>query len=116
MLDAGHARRRAVLAVVLLDLGRIVPVEALIDRVWGKEPPASALNTLYGYVARLRSVIARASDPHISLSRRPGGYLLQAETEQLDLCRFGRLAAEAIADSDDKRGAGMLRQALGVWR
>ena len=116
VLDAGHARRRAVLAVLLLDLGRVVPVEALIDRVWGEEPPASVLNTLYGYVARLKSVIAKASDPRVTLSHRPGGYLLQAEAGQLDLCRFRRLAAEAAVGSDDKRGAGLLRQALGLWR
>jgi len=116
VLDPGHARRRAVLAVLLLDLGRVVPVEALIDRVWGEQPPASVLNTLYGYVARLRSVIAKASDPRVTLSRRPGGYLVQAEAEQLDLCRFRRLAAEAVAGSDDRRGAGLLRQALGLWR
>ena len=115
-LDAGHARRRAVLAVLLLDLGRIVPMEALIDRVWGQEPPASALNTLYGYVARLKSVIGGASDPGVTLSRRPGGYLLQAEAGQLDLCRFRHLAASAVAGCDDKRRAGLLRQALGLWR
>jgi DNA-binding SARP family transcriptional activator len=116
LLDAGHARRRAVLAVLLLDLGRVVPLEALIDRVWGQEPPASVLNTLYGYIARLRSVIARAPDPRVTLSRRPGGYLLQAEAGQLDFCRFRWLAAEASTGPDDKRSAGLLRQALGLWR
>lgn len=115
VLDTGHARRRAVLAVLLLDLGRVVPVEVLIDRVWGENPPASVLNTLYGYVARLKAVMAEVSDPHVLLSRRPGGYLLQARAEQVDLCLFRRLAAEA-AGSDDKRGAELLRQALGLWR
>jgi DNA-binding SARP family transcriptional activator len=85
VLDAGHARRRAVLAVLLLDLGRVVPIEVLIDRVWGEEPPPSVLSTLYGYVARLRSVIAQASDSRVTLSRQPGGYLVQADAEQLDL-------------------------------
>ena len=115
VLDSGHARRRAVLAVLLLDLGRVVPMEALIDRVWGEEPPASVLSTLYGYVSRLRSVIAGAPDRRATLSRRPGGYLLQANAEQLDLRRFHRLAAEA-AGADDRRGAVLLRQALGLWR
>ena len=114
-LDAGHARRRAVLAVLLLDLRRIVPMEALMDRVWGQEPAASALNTLYGYVARLKSVIGGASDPGVTLSRRAGrGLAAGREAGQLDLCRFRHLAASAVGGCDDKRRAGLLRQALGV--
>lgn len=115
VLDVGHARRRAVLAVLLLNLGRVVPAEVLIDRVWGENPPVSVLGTLYGYVSRLKAVIARASDPNVALSRHPGGYLLHAREEQLDLWRFRRLAAEA-AGSDDKRDAELLRQALKLWR
>jgi len=116
MLDAGHARRRAVLAVLLLEFGRVVPVEALIDRVWGEKPPTSVLSTLYGYISKLKSVITGTPDSRVTLSRWPGGYMLEAEAEQLDLCRFRRLAAEAAVASDDKREAGLLRQALGLWR
>jgi len=115
ILDTGHSRRRAVLAVLLLNLGHVVPAEALIDRVWGTTPPPSALNSLYGYVARLRAVMVRAADPHVALSRRRGGYLLQARAEQLDLWRFRRLAAEA-AGSEDRRGAALLHRALGIWQ
>lgn len=115
-LDTGHARRRAVLAVLLLELGCVVPPEVLIDRVWGGENPSSVLNTLYGYVARLRAAIAKADDPQLALSRRPGGYLLQAEAERLDLWRFRHLVSEAAVSADDQRRAGLLRQALGLWR
>ena len=114
--DAGHSRQRAVLAVLLLELGRVVPTELLVDRVWGEAPPASGRNVLYGYVARLRAVIAGAADPQVALTRRPGGYLLQARAEQLDLCRFRRLAAEAAAASDGARAEALLREALGLWR
>ncbi len=114
--DAGHSRQRAVLAVLLLELGRVVPTELLIDRVWGEEPPASGRNVLYGYVARLRAVIASAADPEVALARCPGGYLLQARAEQLDLCRFRRLIAEAAAAGDGERAAALLRAALELWR
>ena len=117
VVDTGHPRQRAVLAVLLLDLGRVIPAQLLIDRVWGEDPPASVRNVLYGYVARLRAVIAGDADPDVALARGHGGYLLQARPEQLDLWRFRRLVAEAAqAPSEDGRGAGLLRQALALWR
>ncbi len=116
-VDTGHPRQRAVLAVLLLDLGRVVPAHLLIDRVWGDHPPASVRNVLYGYVARLRAVIASAADPGVMLARGHGGYRLQAPAEQVDLWRFRRLVIEAAeARDDDRRGAALLRQALALWR
>ena len=115
--DTGHARQRAVLAVLLLDLGHVVLADTLISRVWGEEPPASVRNALYGYVAKLRAVVADPADPEVALCRRQGGYLVRAEAEQLDLHRFRRLVTEASsASGDDNRAAGLLRQALALWR
>jgi DNA-binding SARP family transcriptional activator/Tfp pilus assembly protein PilF len=117
VIGTGHPRQRAVLAVLLLDLGRVVPVQLLIDRVWGEDPPASVRNVLYGYVARLRAVLARAADPDVALARDHGGYVLRARPEQVDLWRFRRLVAEADHSSgDDGHGAALLRQALELWR
>jgi DNA-binding SARP family transcriptional activator len=94
-VDVGHARQRAVLAVLLFDLGRVVPTTHLIDRVWGDDPPITVRNVLYGYVARLRTVIAGAGEPAVTLSRQTGGYQLEAEPDQVDLYRFRRLHAAA---------------------
>jgi DNA-binding SARP family transcriptional activator/Tfp pilus assembly protein PilF len=116
-VDVGHARQRSVLAVLLLDLGRVVPAGQLIDRVWGEDQPGSVRNVLYGYVARLRAAIAGAGDPGVALARRAGGYLLEAGPEQVDLHRFRRLVAEAgAAAGEDERAAVLLRGALGLWR
>jgi DNA-binding SARP family transcriptional activator/tetratricopeptide (TPR) repeat protein len=115
-VDVGHARQRSVLAVLLLDVGRMVSAEQLIDRVWGEDPPASVRNVLYGYVARLRAALARAGDPEVALVRRPGGYLLQAEPDQVDLCRFRRLVAEVPSAADDQQAMALLRSALGLWQ
>ena len=116
-VDIGHARQRVVLAVLLFDLGRVVPATQLIDRVWGDDPPVSARNVLYGYVARLRAAIAGAGDPAVTLSRQPGGYRLEADRDQVDLHRFRRLLAEAAAAAgDDERARCLLASALTLWR
>jgi DNA-binding SARP family transcriptional activator len=113
---AGHARQRAVLAVLLLDTGRAVPAEALIGRVWGKDPPPSARNVLYGYVARLKALLASGQDPGVGLSRHSGGYVIRAGPGQVDLTRFRRLVAEAAAAGDDERAGAALGEAVGLWR
>ena len=114
-IDAGHAKQRAVLAVLVLDLNKVVPAEQLIDRIWGEDPPSSVRNVLYGYVARLRSALAAAGDPAVSLSRRTGGYVLEARDEQVDLFRFRSLVSQANVSGDDEQAAVLLRESLSLW-
>jgi DNA-binding SARP family transcriptional activator/Tfp pilus assembly protein PilF len=114
-VDMGHARQRAVLAILLLGLNEVVPTDRLIDRVWGDEPPRSARNIIYGYVTRLRAAITALEDSAVVLSRRAGGYILEADPEYLDVFRFRRQVAEAAAAADDEHAAALLRNALALW-
>ncbi|MER7927905.1 tetratricopeptide repeat protein [Streptomyces sp. NPDC096057] len=56
-VELGPAKRRTVLAALLVDAGRWVPAETLIDRVWGEDPPAQVRATLYAHVARIRRML-----------------------------------------------------------
>jgi DNA-binding SARP family transcriptional activator len=114
-VDIGHARQRAVLAVLLLDLNKVVSTDRLIDRVWGEEPPVSVRNVVYGLVARLRAAITEASEPRASISRRATGYVLEADPELLDLHRFRQQAALASTASGDDEASALLRSALSNW-
>ncbi|MBB5808006.1 DNA-binding SARP family transcriptional activator/Tfp pilus assembly protein PilF [Saccharothrix ecbatanensis] len=105
-LDIGHTRRRSVLSALLLEAGRPVSVERLVDRVWGARPPLRAKETLYGYVSKLRAA-------GIDIRRSPDGYLL--EPERLDLTEFRALVKQA-RDESDERAAALYDQALGRWR
>ncbi|MES4906975.1 MULTISPECIES: BTAD domain-containing putative transcriptional regulator [unclassified Streptomyces] len=131
-VDLGHAKQRCVIAVLLVEANRVVPVGQLIDRVWGEEPPASVRSVLYGYVARLRAALraldgdadgdadagaAGAGQGGARLARRSGGYVLEVSAESVDLHRFRGLVAEAAAaEEDPARAARLLRGALGLWR
>ena len=112
-LDAGHARQRSVLAALLVDVGRPVQPDQLIDRVWADRPPYRARNALSAYLSRLRRVLADADGVHIS--REPGGYALTADPLAVDLHRFRHLAARARGAGDAAAAAALFDEALGLW-
>lgn len=112
-LDAGHARQRCVLAALLVDVGRPVRPDQLVDRVWADRPPYRARNALSAYLSRLRGVLADADG--VRISREPGGYVLGADPLAVDLHRFRHLAARARAAGDAAAAAALFDEALGLW-
>ncbi|MEU7478271.1 BTAD domain-containing putative transcriptional regulator [Lentzea sp. NPDC042327] len=108
-LDLGPAMQRKVLAVLLVGAGEVVPVDQVVDAVWHDDLPHRARATLYTYVARLRRV------PGVVIVRRPGGYLLDVAPDHVDVHRFRALVRQA-RDLPDDAAAGLLAEALGLWR
>jgi len=114
--DLGTPREHHVVAVLAAEAGRLVPVGTLIERVWGPDAPPGARATLRVYLAHIRKVLDKANsdtDRPATLVRRPGGYLLDVDADQVDLHRFRRLVGRAreAGHTDDQR-ATLLRQAL----
>ncbi|GAA0492260.1 XRE family transcriptional regulator [Paractinoplanes deccanensis] len=114
-VDLGHARQRSVLAVLLVEAGRPVTVDQLVDRVWGEDAPQRATGALYSYLSRLRRAVADAGDK-VAIERRPAGYVLTADPQSVDLHRFRRLAARARDAESDRSAAELITEALGLWR
>lgn len=113
-LELGGPRQRAVLAILLTRVGEIVSKDRLIDELWGERPPATATNTLHGYVSHLR----RALGPGVIVSRPPG-YVLELGPARLDLRRFERLAGEGARAHEAGRAeeaSAAFREALALWR
>ncbi|MEU9341950.1 BTAD domain-containing putative transcriptional regulator [Streptomyces sp. NPDC048278] len=119
-VDLGPPQRRAVLAALAVDVGRPVPVEALVDRVWGADPPEGARRALYAHIARIRRLAERLDDSgegRLPVLRRAGGYQLDLDPDSVDLHRFQRLAATARDDAlPGRTRAAQLREALALWR
>jgi WD40 repeat protein/DNA-binding SARP family transcriptional activator len=111
-------KQRAVLAALLLDAGRVVPVARLIDTLWGlEEAPRTARITVQNYVMRLRQTLGDAGPERIST--RPPGYLISVEPGELDVTRFEELLGSArTAARQHAWGAAAehARSALSLWR
>lgn len=106
----GGAKQRALLAVLLLEAGRVVSTDRLVDALWSGEPPATAVASLQNFVSQLRKALGAET-----IETRPPGYLIRIDADQLDLARVRRLVDEARA-SDPSRRARLLGEALGLWR
>jgi DNA-binding SARP family transcriptional activator len=109
-LALGGQKQRAVLAALLIDAGRVVSTDYLVDALWGEQPPKTAATSLQNFVSQLR----KALGPEI-LVTRPPGYELRLEPGQLDLDRFTRLIEEARSAGAEERST-KLRKALALWR
>jgi len=113
-LELGGGKQRALLAVLLLQRGEAVSLDRLIDLVWGKQPPASAPNSVHIYVSRLRKLLGRNR-----LVTEEYGYRLVVDPDELDLERFQHLAAEGaelLRAGEAERAGDALRAALALWR
>jgi DNA-binding SARP family transcriptional activator/tetratricopeptide (TPR) repeat protein len=110
---AGFARQRAVLVALLADLNRPVSVDELADRVWGERLPRRPREALYGYVSRLRGVLAPAEG--VAISRQPHGYVLTADPMTVDLYRFEHDIALARGCDEAERTLELVTAALDAW-
>ncbi|WP_247666973.1 BTAD domain-containing putative transcriptional regulator [Micromonospora sp. C81] len=115
-VPVGGPRLRALLALLLLDAGRVVSAERLIDGLYGEHPPRGAANALQSQVSRLRQALPAEHDP---VEFHPAGYRLAVDPDDVDAYRFERLAEagrRALVDGDWPRAAAVLREALELWR
>ncbi|WP_328533356.1 winged helix-turn-helix domain-containing protein [Micromonospora zamorensis] len=115
-VPVGGPRLRALLALLLLDAGRVVSAERLIDGLYGEHPPRGASNALQSQVSRLRQALPAGHDP---VEFHPAGYRLAVDPDDVDAYRFERLARagrRALVDGDWPRAAAVLREALELWR
>ena len=106
----GGAKQRALLALLLLDAGRVVSTDRLIDALWAGEPPATAAASLQNFISQLRKSLGSET-----IETRPPGYRIGLEPDQLDLARVRVLVDEARA-SDPSRRARLLSEALALFR
>ncbi|MFI1169222.1 BTAD domain-containing putative transcriptional regulator [Streptomyces sp. NPDC020801] len=120
-LPLGPPRRRTLLALLLVRLGRVVPTELLVEELWGDGAPRHAVATLQSHVSHLRRALhTGAGTGQLSVLRhRTPGYVLDLDPEQVDACRFERLVTDGrrlLEQRDPRTAHARLTEALGMWR
>jgi DNA-binding SARP family transcriptional activator/uncharacterized protein HemY len=117
VLPLPRGRQRAVLAVLLLNAGRVVSVGEIAETLWGPAPLPSASATVRNYVKRLRRVLEDADQTRI-VTRSPG-YVIRVDPGELDVARFEVLlgsARNAARGGSWEAAADQARAALALWR
>ncbi len=109
-ISLGGPKQRALLAMLLLEGGRVVPIDRLVDALWEGNPPPTAVPSLQNFVAQLRKALGADA-----IETRAPGYLVRVTPEQLDVARLRRLVDEARANEPVRR-AELLDEAVRLWR
>jgi DNA-binding SARP family transcriptional activator/tetratricopeptide (TPR) repeat protein len=109
----GRRQERCLLALLLLEPGRVVGTDRLVDLLWDSQPPRSARGAIHTYVARLRPILA---DHDVRLVSRAEGYLVEVDPGAVDAHVFSTTVADAQRQSEPADRAARLEQALSLWR
>ena len=113
-VQLGGRQRRCLLAVLLVQAGQVVPLDRMVELIWGEHPPSSVHNAVQTHVSRLRKALA--VDRELSIEAHSPGYVLRVPLDRVDLHRFRRLVAKAGRTDDVERSGELLREALAQWR
>jgi predicted ATPase/DNA-binding SARP family transcriptional activator len=112
----GSPKQRVILA--MLALFPRVTVDAIADALWRDTPPASVAATVHTLVSRLRRTLQEAGGG-ITIRSEGAGYVLDVESERVDVNRFEAAVAagrRCLAEGATAEAARRLREALSLWR
>jgi DNA-binding SARP family transcriptional activator len=123
----GPARQRAVLGLLAVHEGSGLSRAAIVDALWGEEPPPTAREMVQGYISRLRRLLWPGNGTREGAPPRRGAalswdgawYRLAAGAVDSDLVEFGQLsdrARQSAAAGDAGQACRLYGQALRLWR
>jgi DNA-binding SARP family transcriptional activator len=109
-LQLGGQRQRAVLAILAVHAGEVVPSERLITELWGESPPPTASTALQNAISQLRKALGPES-----VETRSPGYRLGIEPSAVDSHRFEQLLRRA-REAEPQQRVTLIQDALRLWR
>lgn len=119
-VNLGGVKPSLVLALLSLNVGRVVSTDRIIEAVWGEAVSDNALSILQVYASKLRRTIEGVGlDGRKALLAQRPGYVLDIEPSWVDSARFGAFAASgrlASARGEHATAIGLFTAALELWR
>ncbi|WP_433308872.1 AfsR/SARP family transcriptional regulator [Micromonospora sp. CA-269861] len=112
-VELGRRQERCLLGLLLLEPGRVLLTERLIELLWSDVDAADRRATLHTYVARLRRRLAPYG---VRIVTRGAGYLIDVDPATVDLHRFTAEVARTRTIADPAVRAQALAAALDLWR
>ncbi|MCI4046544.1 BTAD domain-containing putative transcriptional regulator [Streptomyces sp. TRM75563] len=117
-LPLGPAKRRSLLAALLLSANTPVSVGRLTDSLWDDTPPSQARGVIQGHVSRLRALLvgADAEAYGVELATLGDAYVLRVPESLVDAQRFEELLMLAREQRTWADTVLMLKEALSLWQ
>ncbi|WET82422.1 AfsR/SARP family transcriptional regulator [Amycolatopsis sp. QT-25] len=108
-----------VMTALLLDRGKWVSVDRLIDVTWeGRPPPASAWGNLKSYICGLRTALSPVAN-RVRIESRQGAYRIVVDRGEVDVDVVEHDAVQArsaLRRGEAERASELLTRALNLWR
>jgi DNA-binding SARP family transcriptional activator/Tfp pilus assembly protein PilF len=96
-----RAQTRGLFAYLLLNAGRPVPLDGVIDALWGGAEPVTARNQIPTAVSTIRRELTRLGVPDVIVTG-PLGYQAAVEPDRVDALAFERGLRQALAGADGR--------------
>lgn len=116
----GGPKQRAILALLLLNRNRVVPLDVVGDTVWEDDPPPAVVSSIHVAISGLRRCLGPVfAQSGGRLETAPPGYRLVVADEAYDLARFQRhreAGGRAFKAGDFAAAAAELSRGLALWR
>ena len=117
-VEIATRRQRALLVLLLLNVGRVVSAERLIDQLWDGAPPPQGAVTLRSYVSNLRQALGASGALGSALVTRGPGYLIDVPADAVDATRLRTLTQrgrELLRQGHLAEAFETLDEAVGLW-